>query len=78
MMRIRIQLITLMRMRIRKLPFNLVRIHANPDPKPCPPAGLDTDQLSTAERHILTSFPSSMTDFISVPRALPESKENFF
>jgi hypothetical protein len=38
---------------------------------------LDTDQLSTTERHILTSFPSSMTDFISVPRALPENKDNF-
>ncbi len=29
-------------------------------------------------KHILTSFPSSMTDFISVPRALPENKESFF
>jgi hypothetical protein len=32
---IRIHLITFMRMRIRILPINLMRIHADPDPKHC-------------------------------------------
>ncbi len=58
-------------------------LHCDADAEPACVSGSGTMPAWTLihcqiqNKLILTNFPSSMTDFISVPRALPENKENF-